>query len=52
MKLFFWKKFGKNTQKTKFVIVLPVTDELLRADRRTDRYDEVNSRFSQFCESA
>jgi hypothetical protein len=26
--------------------------ELLHADGRTDRYDEANSRFSQFCERA
>jgi len=25
---------------------------LLREDRRTDRYDEANSRSSQFCERA
>jgi hypothetical protein len=24
----------------------------MRTDRRTDRYDEANSRFSQFCERA
>jgi hypothetical protein len=28
----------------------PVAAELFHADRRTDRHDEVNSRFSQFCE--
>jgi len=26
--------------------------ELFHADKRTDRYDNANSRFSQFCESA
>jgi hypothetical protein len=26
--------------------------ELLHADRRTDRHDEVNNRFSQFLEGA
>jgi len=30
----------------------PVGAELLRANRRTDRYDESNSRYSQFCEIA
>ena len=34
--------------------ICPVGAELFRADRhlRTDRYDEANSRFSQFCERA
>jgi hypothetical protein len=32
--------------------IRPVGAELFRADRRTDRYDEANSRFSQFCEGA
>ena len=26
--------------------------ELFHADKQTDRHDEANSRFSQFCESA
>jgi len=26
--------------------------ELFRSERRTDRHDETNSRFSQFCKSA
>ena len=30
----------------------PVGVELPHADRQTDRYDEANSHFSQFCESA
>jgi hypothetical protein len=29
-----------------------VGDELLHADKRTDRHDEADSRFSQICESA
>ena len=33
--------------------ILPVGAELLMwRDRRTDRHDEANSRFSQFCERA
>jgi hypothetical protein len=28
----------------------PVAAELFRADRRKDRHDKANSRFSQFCE--
>ena len=30
----------------------PVGAELLHEDGRTDRHDEANSLFSQFCESA
>jgi len=30
----------------------PVGAELSHADRRTERHDETNSRFSQICESA
>ena len=29
--------------------VRPVAAELFHADGQTDRYDEANSRFSQFC---
>jgi len=32
--------------------IRPVGAELFHADRRTDRHDEPNSRFSQFCERA
>jgi hypothetical protein len=39
-----------------FLKIRPVVAELFHADRRTerraDRHDEVNNRFSQFCESA
>ena len=31
--------------------IRPVGAELFHADRRTDRQDETNSRFPQFCES-
>jgi len=30
--------------------IRPVGAELFRADGRTDRHDEANSRFSQYCE--
>ena len=30
--------------------ICPVGAELFRADGQTDRHDEANSRFSQFCE--
>jgi hypothetical protein len=32
--------------------IRPVGAELVRADGRTDRHDEANSRVSQFCEHA
>ena len=32
--------------------IRPVGAELFHADGRTDRHDEANSRFSQFCERA
>ena len=44
----FIDRFSKNTQKSNFMKIRPVAAELFHADRRTDRNDEVNSRFSQF----
>jgi hypothetical protein len=35
-----------------FMKIRPVEAELFHADGQTDRHDKVNSRFSQFCESA
>ena len=32
--------------------IRPVGAELLHVDGQTDKHDEANSRFSQFCESA
>jgi hypothetical protein len=32
--------------------ICPVGAEMFRVDRRTDRRDEANSRFLQFCERA
>jgi hypothetical protein len=51
-------RFSENTQVPNFIKILPVGAESFHADRRTgrrkgektDRLDEVNSRFSQFCE--
>jgi hypothetical protein len=31
--------------------ILPVGAELFHVDGRTDRHDEVNARFSKFCEN-
>ena len=36
---------------SKHTQILPVEAQLFHADRRMDRHDEANSRFSQFCES-
>jgi len=41
----------KNTQISYFVRICPVGANIIPC-RRTDRNDEANSRFSQFCESA
>jgi hypothetical protein len=50
-----WIIFSKNTQVSNVMKMRPVGAELLYADKpkkdgQTDRNDEVNSRFSQFCE--
>ena len=50
--IFFFGKYSKS----KFLKTRQVAAELFNADRQTDgqtvRNDEVNSRFSQFCERA
>jgi len=51
MKLLFFDRFSKNTQIYNYMKILSLGAELLHADRQTDRHDEANSRFSQFCES-
>jgi hypothetical protein len=48
----FFYGFSKNTQIPNFMKILPVEAELFYADGRTDRHDEDNSHFSQFCERA
>jgi len=42
----------KNDQISNFKKIRPVGAELFNADRRTDRHDEANSRFSQYFERA
>jgi hypothetical protein len=42
--------FRKNTQIWNVMKILSVRAELFHADERTDRRDEDNGRFSQFCE--
>ena len=43
--------FSKNFQITNFVVLHPVGTELFHAGGRTDRHDESNRRFSQFCDN-
>ena len=52
MKLEFFWQFFENIQMSNFMKIRPVGAELFHGDRRTDRHDEANSRFSQFFESA
>jgi len=42
--------FEKNTRISNFMKLRPMVTELFRADIRTNRDDETNSRFSQFCQ--
>jgi len=44
--------FSKNTQISIFTKIRPMRAELFHAGGRTDRHEDANSRFSQFCESA
>jgi hypothetical protein len=50
----FIDRYSKNTKIWNFMKIRPVGTELFRVDRRTDgqtdRHDEANSRFWQFCE--
>jgi len=48
----FSTNFRKNTQIRNFIKIRPVAAELLHADVRTGRQDEVIIHFLQFCESA
>jgi len=44
-------RFSKSTQISNFMKIRRVGAELFHADGRTDKHDEANSCFSQFCES-
>jgi hypothetical protein len=48
----FLGRFRKNTEILNLLEISPVVSELFRVNGRTDRYDEDNNRFSQFCECA
>jgi hypothetical protein len=44
----FFGRLRENSQISTFMKIRLVGAELFHADRRTDKYDEANSRFSQF----
>ena len=61
MKLEFLDRFSKNTQIGDYIRIIPVGVGLFHAggqkdgrwrERRTDRHDETNSHFLEFCEGA
>ena len=43
--------FSKNSEVSNFMKIGPVGDEFFHAAGQTDRHDEANRRFSQFCET-
>jgi hypothetical protein len=46
------ERYWEITQIQNFMEIHPVEADSLHADGQTDRQDEANSRFSQFCERA
>ena len=46
----FVDRFSKNIEISNLMKIRPVGGELSNVDGRTDKYDEANSRLSQFCE--
>jgi hypothetical protein len=48
----FLDRFSKNAQIPNVMKIRPVEAMMFCADRQTDRLDEANSRFSQFCKCA
>ena len=48
----FLNRFSKNNKITNFIKTNLVGAELFHAVGQTDRHDEANSRFPQFCEGA
>jgi len=45
----FLYRYLKNTEISNITKIRPVGAELFHADNRTDKHDEANSRFAQFC---
>jgi hypothetical protein len=43
-------RFSNHTQIPSLMKIRPVGDDLFHANGRTDRHDEGNGRFSQFCD--
>jgi len=52
MELDFSQQIFKKYSILNFMKIRPVGDKLFHAEGRTDRHDEANNRFSQFCERA
>jgi hypothetical protein len=50
VKFEFLDRFSKNTRISNFMKIRPMGTELFHADRRTNRHDKTNSRFSHLCE--
>jgi len=48
----FLERYSKNSELLNTMRIRPVGAKLLQADGRTDRHDDANRHFSQFCESA
>jgi len=48
----FLDRLSQNTHMWNLMKIRPVGAELFYADRQTDRRDESNNHFSQFCERA
>jgi hypothetical protein len=52
MKPEFSREIYKNTRTSNFMKIRPMEADLFHEDRQTEWYDEANSRYSQFYESA
>jgi hypothetical protein len=50
--LLFWTDFFKRGKAQNLIKIRSVAVELFHADGQTDRHEEANTRFSQFCGSA
>jgi hypothetical protein len=52
MELEFSRQIFEKCSRSNFIKIHPVGAKVFHADERTDRHDEANSRFSQFCARA